>query len=429
MNEHSSISAGQLSRRGFLTGGLSAAALGALVLAGCAPSGAGSGASATSTSLTSFMFGQGSAPALRETLSAFTQASDLQVEENTYPYLQYLNQLVLKARSGNVAGVAHIDEEWMSTLASAGLLRDLSGLVDEGLYPSQVTAGGKYDGTRYAMPWTQSAIGLVGNSELLDAASVDVASLGTVDGFSAALRSIKALDSTIVPYAPCTSVEQLKDMIAWMWAFGSPIIAEGSVTLGDEGSLAAIDYWKMLLDEELIQAGLVRDDTRTLFAQKRAAIYDDAPQAYGVIPPQSADPDIAAKMVPIARPAAAQGTGTNLVWSQSLVAFDDGEATDRLLTYLSTDLDGLQRMFEASGQVPTTLEAQSSAWFTENTFNTAWNDRIASVSAVNPLWAFPSATAAQQLYNEQVEAALKGTVTAAAAMQSAKEGLEDLLHA
>ncbi|PPF42702.1 ABC transporter substrate-binding protein [Pseudoclavibacter sp. AY1F1] len=428
MNGFTEISSSGVSRRALLAGGLSAAALGVLALAGCTPSGGGSsGGGAKSTSMTSFLFGQGSAPALRETLSAFGTATGVEVTENTYPYLQYLNQLVLKARSGNVTGVAHIDEEWLSTLASAGLLKDLSGVIDSALYPENVLTSGSYEGTRYAMPWTQSAIGMVGNTELLQAANVDPAALQTIDQFTAALRAIKALDSSLVPYAPCTSVEQLKDMVPWMWAFGSPIVADGAVTLGDEGSIAALDYWKLLLDEDLIQAGVVRDDARTLFAQKRAAIYDDAPQAYGVIPPQSSDAEIASKMLPIARPAAPGGAGMNLVWSQPLVAFDDGEATRELLTYLSTDLNGLQRMFEASGQAPTTDEALDAAWFTDNQFNTQWNDTIAAASAVNPLWGFPSATAAQQLYNEQVEAALKGSVSASEAMKNAAEGLKDLL--
>ena len=417
-----------VSRRGFLVGGLGLGALGALALTGCTPSGGGgTAAGATSTTFTSWVFGQNAGDALRETISDFTAATDIEVKENTYPYLQYLNQIVLKARSGNIGGVAHIDEEWLSTLASAGVLKDLGGVVDDALYPARVMAGGTYERTRYAMPWTQSGIGMVGNRELLAAAGVDPSSISTVDQFTEALRAVKRLDGSLIPYAPCTAVEQLKDMVPWMWVFGGTIVEDGKVTLGDEGSIAAIEYWKLLLDEGLIQAGIVRDDARTLFAQRRAAIYDDAPQAYGVIPPQSDDPDIAGKMQPMARPAAPAGTGTNLVWSQPLVAFDETDATVELLTSLSTDLDGLERMFTASGQPPTTDEALAAGWFTANTFNTSWNDTVAAASEVNPLWSFPSATAAQTLFNESVEAALKGTVSPKQALSEANDGLTDLL--
>jgi multiple sugar transport system substrate-binding protein len=278
------------------------------------------------------------------------------------------------------------------------------------------------------MPWTQSAIGLVGNSELLEAAGVRAESISTVDQFTEALRSVKRMDGALIPYAPCTAVEQLKDMVPWMWVFGATIVEDGEVTLGDEGSVDAIEYWKLLLDEGLMQAGIVRDDARTLFAQRRAAIYDDAPQAYGVIPPQSDDPQIAGKMLPMSRPVAAGGTGSNLVWSQPLVAFDETDATVELLTSMSTGLDGLERMFLASGQPPTTDEALAADWFTANSFNTSWNDTVAAESAVNPLWSFPNATAAQTLFNEAVEAALKGTMSPKQALSGAKDGLTGLLQ-
>lgn len=418
-----------VSRRGFLAGGLGLTALGALALTGCTPAGAGgSTAGATNTMFTSWVFGQNAADALRETVAEFSAATDIAVEENTYPYLQYLNQIVLKARSRNIAGVAHIDEEWLSTLASAGVLKDLGSVVDDARYPSRVMAGGKYDGTRYAMPWTQSAIGLVGNRELLEAAGVQPASIRSVDQFTEALRAVKRMDGALIPYAPCTAVEQLKDMVPWMWVFGATVFEGGEVTLGDRGSIEAIEYWKLLLDDGLIQAGIVRDDARTLFAQRRTAIYDDAPQAFGVIPPQSDDAEIAGKMLPMARPAASGGTGSNLVWSQPLVAFDETDATVELLTSLSTGLDGLERMFLASGQPPTTDEALAADWFTANAFNTSWNDTIAAASAVNPLWSFPNATAAQTLFNEAVEAALKGTMSPKQAMNDAKDGLTGLLQ-
>ncbi|MDR5699074.1 ABC transporter substrate-binding protein [Agromyces aerolatus] len=426
---HRTTSSLTVSRRGFLFGGLGLGALGALALTGCTPGGGGGSAAGTSsTTLTSWVFGQNAGEALRETIADFSAATEITVNENTYPYLQYLNQIVLKARSGNIAGVAHIDEEWLSTLASAGVLKDLGGIVDESLYPSRVMAGGRYDRTRYAMPWTQSAIGMVGNQELLTAAGVDASSIRTVDQFTEALRAITRLDGSLIPYVPCTAVEQLKDMVPWMWVFGGTIVEDGKVTLGDPGSIAAIEYWKLLLDDGLIQAGIVRDDARTLFAQRRAAIYDDAPQAYGVIPPQSDDSDIAGKMLPMSRPSAPGGTGSNLVWSQPLVAFDETDATVSLLSSLSTDLDGLERMFIASGQPPATDEALAADWFTANVFNTSWNETVAAASEVNPLWSFPSATAAQTLFNEAVEAALKGTVTPKQALSEAKDGLTGLLE-
>lgn len=409
-------------RRGFLAG-MAGVAAAPLVLTGCG--GDDPGTASGNATLTSWVFGQKGAPALRDVVEGFADSTGTKVEEGTFPYLQYLNQVVLKARGGNMKGVAHIDEEWLSALASAGALKDLSKHVDTGLYPDTVVAGGQYKGVRYAMPWTQSAIGMIGNSELLGELGVDVAKVSSPDDFKAALQAIHKADASLVPYAPCTSVEQLKDMIPWMQSFGSKVVDGENVVLGDEGSIAAIEFWKGLLDEGLIQGGVVRDDARTLFAQKKAVIYDDAPQAYGVVPPQSDDADLGDKMLPLRRPATA--TPANLVWSQPLVAFDEDESTIALLKYMSTDMAALKSMFEASGQPPATKEAIEADWFAGNAFNKSWIDTVAGDAVANPLWAFPSATAAQTLFNEAVETALKGTVSAADAMKTAKEGLTELL--
>lgn len=426
-----SISELALSRRAFLGGTLGATALGALTLAGCAPGGsspAATGGAGTGTvDFTSFVFAQDSAGPLRDTVSAFTKDTGVKVAEVAIPYQQYLDQLVLKARGGNVSGIAHIDEEWLSTLATAGVLKDLSSQFQADLYPDRVASSGVLDKTRYALPWTQSAIGVVGNSGLLDGFGVDMSAVRTTDQFADALRKIKSQDSSIVPYAPCTSVQQLKDIIPWILVFGGTIYDGSEVTLGDRGSVEAVEYWKMLLDEGLIQPGMIREDARKLFAQQRTPLYDDAPQTIGIIPGQSNDPDIASKMHPVARPTGG-GDTANLLWSQPLVAFDDTTDTGELLTYLSTDESSLQTMFEATGQPPTTKEALDSDWFAANAFNSEWNGTVASGAVTNPLWTFPSASAAQTVFNEAIEPALAGTVSVKDGLAQAKAGLEELLN-
>lgn len=415
-----------LSRRAFLGASTGTAALGFLTLTGC---GGGSSApqAAGPLTVTSWLFSLETGAPFKAAVADFSASTAIQTEENSYPYLQYLNQLVLKAKSKSLSGVAHIDEEWLSTLAMTGALKEVRNVFDESQYPKHVVGAGTYKGKRYAMPFTQSAIGMVSNSEILAQAGVELP-IRTTDDFLEALRAIKKVDSTIVPYAPCTKVEQLKDMVPWMWTFGSPIVDGETVTLGDEGSLEAIDYWKRLLDEGLIQAGVVRDAARTLFAQGKAAIYDDAPQAIGVIPGQSNDPQITTKMKPTSRPTKSAGDKPRaLVWSQPLVRFSDEENTATFMKFMSTDEKATRKLFEGGGQPPTTTRDLESDWFTTNVFHREFDKQIAATATRNPFWDFPSASSAQTKYNEHVEAALAGTVSAKAAMDAAKKDLEDML--
>lgn len=417
-----------INRRSFVGAGL--AGFAALTLAACS-SGSSSGASGTGSStvpFTSFLFGTASTEGWIKAIDKdFTSKTSIAVNEQAIPYANFLDQIVLKAKGGNVSGVAHIDEEWLSTLATAGVLKPTDSFFKADLYPKSVQNAGLYKDTRYAIPWTQSGIGMVANKDLLAKAGVS-ANIATVDDFTAALRAIKKLDSSITPYAPSTNVQQLKDIIPWMWTFGSKIYDGKDVTLGDDGSLKAIDYWKNLLDEGLIGDNLIRNDARTLFAQGRAAIYDDAPQAISIIPGQSTDKTIAAKMIPMARPTVKAGdTPQALLWSQPLVAFDDDPSSQKFMTYLSTDMSALQPMFTKGGQPPTTIESMKADWFTSNAFINTFTKDIAANATKNPFWSFPTASKAQNAFDEQVEAALKGSVSAKAAMSAAKDALQSQL--
>lgn len=423
MRERHSSTGPMLSRRGALALGLGAVGV---TLVGCA----GSDRAITdgrAVNFTSWVFGTSGAGPLTEAVSGFEQAGGVTVRGRSYPYEQYLNQLVLKSRSGNTTGVVHIDEEWMSTLVTAGVLTDLGAKVDEARYPEYVRAAGKYRGVRYAMPWTQSAIGIVANAEMARNLGVDIGQIRSVDAFTEALRTIKRADRSTIPYLPCTDVTQLKDMIPWMWSFGARILEGGRPALGDPGSVQAVEYWKRLLDEGLIQSGIIRDDARTLFGQGRAVFYDDAPQAIGVVPKRASDPDIATKMRPLPRPAQ-RGSGQNLVWSQPLVALSGGSAVDALLQYMSTDERALRIMFEEAGQPPATAAALRSDWFAGDPFYAKWNAVVAPASRINPLWNFPKATAAQQIFDESIEAALKGVSPVRQALAEANEGLRDQLN-
>lgn len=420
-------SPGGLSRRSFISAAAAVSALGVAGLSGCAAPKPEGGSSAAGITFTSWSFNNTAiADPLRQILSTYSSKNSVAISENTYPYLQYLDQIVLKAKGRNITGVAHIDEEWMSTLVALGVLGEARGF-DESRYAPQILQSGVQGGTRYAMPWTQSAIGMIVNTELLDKAGVKSRPT-SIQEFTQMLRALKKVDSNLIPYAPATDVKQVKDMIPWMWSFGAKIVENGQVTLGDAPSVAAINYWKSLLDEGLIQAGVVRDDARTLFAQKRAAIYDDAPQAISIIPAQSPDKSIAKKMSPLQRPVDDPGIKpASLVWSQPLVAFGDAEPYWNLAEFMSTDETSLKTMFEVGGQPPTTNAALAADWFTSNAFQAEWNTVVSAGGVRNPFWSFPSATAAQTVFNEHVEQALRGSVSAEKAMAGAKSELQELL--
>ncbi|MGJ0205018.1 extracellular solute-binding protein [Leucobacter sp. gxy201] len=413
----------EIGRRGLLQAGGIGAML--ALLSGCVP--AGGGRPSDSLTFTSWTFAGRSVGPVQAAAELYTRQTGVSVETKVYPFDRYLNQLVLAARGGRMTGIVHIDEEFMSTLATAEVIRPLDRVIDESLYPEFVRSAGMYRGTRFGMPWTQSAIGMVTNTELLSQLGADATAVRSIDDFTDLLRQIKRSDGSIIPYAPCTDVVQLKDFIPWVWAFGGDIYDGSRVTLGDDPSRQALDYWKMLLDEGLIQAGVDRDSARTLFAQGRVPIYDDAPQAYGIVPSMSTDPDLQRKMSCMPRPAV-RGAGANLVWSQPLVALDDSARTTEALRFFSTDEAALRVIFEGQGAPPITLAALGAPWFAGIDFQSRWTETIASNARRNPLWEFPIATSAQRVLNEAVEQGLRGSLSTEHTLKECREALSELLE-
>ncbi|GAB3932341.1 hypothetical protein GCM10027614_01330 [Micromonospora vulcania] len=208
-------------------------------------------------------------------VSRYTGANGgITISTPSYPYNDYLNQLLLQVRGGQLKGAMQLDVAWLATLAATGKLADLGSVTTGTDYTDAALALGKVDGKQLALPWTQAGIGLISNQEILTRAGVTSAPK-TIEEFEAALRAVKGLGG-IVPYAAMTKVDQLKDIIPWMWAFGSPVVENGKIVIGDEPSVAALTWYKKLYDEKLIAADVNRVDARALMSQGKTAFYEDA---------------------------------------------------------------------------------------------------------------------------------------------------------
>ena len=80
------------------------------------------------------------------------------------------------------------------------------------------------------------------------------------------------------------------------------------VVIGDDGSVEALTWYKKLYDQKLIAPDVNRVDARALMSQGKTAFYEDAIGGKATVTKSSPDKDLAAKMVPIARPVKAPAT-------------------------------------------------------------------------------------------------------------------------
>ena len=429
-------------RRALQLFGIGAAAA---ALAACAPTGTGtgpapaggSGAGLNGADPTDFSFAswsfteEAAAPALEAIVAAYEGKQSISVKDVSFPYNEYFNQLTLQVRGGQFTGAAHVDVAWLGSLAAMGKLQDLSALTEGRGYSDAALKAAQFDGTQYALPWTIGAIGLVTNSEILAKVGVTPEEFPTtLDAYEKTLKDLKALGGGLIPYAASTKAAQLKDILIWMQTFGSPLIDGDTVTIGDDASIEAVTWYKSLYDQGLIAADVDRFDARSLFAQGRAAIYDDAPVGRTAVVGESPDPDLASKLAPVSRPVLKEGdTPRALVWGGAIAVVDgEGAATaGDFAQFATSDLDTVLADYAIRGLPPVTTEAQESDVVAADTFGSLFSERITATATGNPFWAFTSYSQIETEIAEQVQAVLVGSATPADAMKAAGEAAQKLV--
>lgn len=432
-----------VSRRQLLQfAGLGAAGL---FLAGCTPSGGGTGTPTATPggglapgdfTTTDFSFAswslteEAAAPAIRALLDGYKKKSDAAITEVSFPYNEYFKQLMLQVRGGQFTGAAHVDVAWLASLAALGKLEDVSGLTKGRGYTASALEAAQLDGVQYAFPWTIGAIGLVTNSEIMDKAGVSEFPT-TVDDFEKALKKLKGLGNGLIPYAASTKAAQLKDVLIWMQTFGSDLVKNGKVTIGDDASIEAVTWYKSLYDQGLIAADVDRFDARSLFSQGRTAIYDDAPVGRTAVTKESPDANLDAKLQPQSRPVLKKGdTPRALVWGGAIVIVGGGDGTRTAADFAqwaTSDLDAVVADYKLRGLPPVTEKAQASAQVKADAFGTAFAEKITATATTNPFWQFPEYAQIETTIADRVQAVLVGQQSAKDAMAQAGEAAQKLL--
>ena len=425
-------------RRALQIFGIGAAAA---ALAGCAPTASGgpaagtaglNGADPTDFAFASWSLTEESAkPALEGTLSAYEKAKGVAVKRTAFPYNEYINQLMLQVTGGQFTGAAHVDVAWLGSLAATGKLQDVSSLASGRGYTSSALQAATFDGVQYGLPWTIGAIGLIANSETLGKAGLSADAFPTtVDEFEKALISLKGLGGGLIPYAASTKAAQLKDILILIQTFGSPLVDGDTITIGDDASVEAVTWYKGLYDQGLIAADVDRFDARSLFAQGRAAMYDDAPVGRGAVTKESPDANLASKLAPVSRPVLKAGdTPRALVWGGAIAVVNGTGAptSGDFAQYATSDLDAILADYALRGLPPATTEALASSEVAADTFGAQFSERITSTASSNPLWKFTAYSQIESAIADRVQAVLIGSASPKDAMKQAGEAAQKLV--
>lgn len=407
--------------------------LGVTALAACAPDATGGApkgdAAAKTFGFTSWSLNEDAQKgAVQAVVDAYAAANKVTIDTASFPYNEYLNQMTLKLRGGQITGAVQLDISWLAAMAAMGRLKDLGAQAAKGGYTDVALSSGQYDGRQLGLPWTTGSIGLVANTEILRKAGVEGVP-ATVEEFEAALRKVAKLGGGIVPYAAATKAAQLKDILPWMRTFGSPLLTGDQITVGDDASVAAVEWYKKLYDDKLIAPDVDRFDARALFAQGKAAFYDDAIITRGVVASQSPDKSLAEKMAPLSRPVLKAGDAPQaLLWGHVIVVVD-GEGSDAaadFAAFATSDTATVAAFFEKVKLPPTTTAGLADPKVSGDTFTTDWTEKITKTATPNPFWRYAGYAQIETAIAEQVQAVLVGQSPAKEALAKAAEAARPL---
>lgn len=352
-----------------------------------------------------------------------------EVKAQALPYNEYLDQLLLQVRGGNVTGAAQLDINRLSTLAATGSLVDLGAAAADQGYTETALLTGQVDGVQYGLPWTTGSIGMLGNAELLEQAGISEPPR-TIAEFETTLEALAGLGGGVVPYAGMTDIAQMKDILMWMWTFGSDVLVDGELLVSGPEAVQAVEWYASLLNDGYISSGVDRFDARALFAQGNAAMYDDAIIGRGAVVGESPDPDFADKVIPVPRPLSdAVDEPQAMLWGHVVVVLEGGDtdAAIDFVTYLTATPEVALTYFEQTGLPPTTEEALNADVVQEDTYTSEWTDKITATARPNPFWPYPESARMESILGEQVQAAMVGQATAQEAMDRASEEISELL--
>ncbi|MDZ4769897.1 MAG: extracellular solute-binding protein [Chloroflexota bacterium] len=370
----------------------------------------------------------------RDVILGFTDSyaadNSITITPVAFPFNEYLNQVILQANGAQLSGAVQLDVAWMAPMAALGVLKDLGADVPEGVYTDAALQSCQVDGVQLGLPWTTASIGMVANQELLTAAGVAELPTTIVE-FEAALEALEAYNPDGIPYAGITDVAQLKDIIPWIYTFGGSVFADdGTVTLGGEGAVAAVEWYADLLARDLIAADIDRFDARQLFAQGMVGFYDDAVVARSLAAGNK-PADLALTVVPLPRPVLAAGDAPqSLLWGHCLavVADDNADAATAFALYLTGTTEVGVGYFEQMSLPPTTIEALASESVTGDSYIDTWSAQVTTSASPNPFWGFVESARMESLLGEAVQSVLVGDASAADALSAAAEDITDLVE-
>ena len=210
---------------------------------------------------------------------------DVTITIETQPWDDRTQKLLSAIGSGRGPDVFYINPDMIPSFAQTGAIVP----IDDFITPEDIEKFNEgtvieWDGKHWGLPILQNAPIFIWNTTLAESIGLDTSALPeTMDDFEVWARTAKENGLYVSTWRAGSATAGLTEMI---WKFGGEIFDEqGNVVVDNPGTVAALDYIKLMYDEGWIPPDAITasgDDDVALFRQQKTlAIRTDGNRFYG----------------------------------------------------------------------------------------------------------------------------------------------------
>jgi multiple sugar transport system substrate-binding protein len=369
-------------------------------------------------------------PIWQKMLADYQTKSGITIKDVTYPFSGFLEPMLLAARNGQAFGTFQIGIDVVKSFASLGVLEDLGDIAKKHDFVESTLLNGQVDGVQYALPQYSGAIGTFVNQKWLDQVGVAPgAEPKTIADFEALLIELKKIKG-VIPWVASTKDPALKDIIPWMWTFGSPVFENGKVTVGDDGSVRALEWYKSILDRGLCVPDVSRTESRVIFGRGDGAYYDDATLARSYLTAAPNGKETVKTIRPVARAVLKAGDKPRALTHGHAIAVFKGKGSTtarNFAEYLTADPDALKTFFQGTSLPTATKASLNASYFAEDIYQKDFAAKVTATATPDPFWAFANFAQIEKVLTDATAEVLAGRKAAKPALDEAAKQMQSMI--
>jgi multiple sugar transport system substrate-binding protein len=364
---------------------------------------------------------------LQALMDQFESESGIAVELLSGPYASTKEQIIAGAATGTIPCVVGLDGAWINELSGFGAIADLSALMaDAGYDDSQLVSQVQIDGTTYMIPVVNFIYPMFTNDDLLEQAGVTEPP-STRTEFADAATAVTELGENssgwILPLSLDTPNGIQNDVMAWVWASGGSMLADGQPDVTNDSVRSAIEYIKGLWDAGVVAPGsftMKEQDKVEEFTNGRVGMMIDSLAHVNLI--RESNPDLTFSIAAV--PAEDDYTGERGIpyasWgigvSENCGNKEDAWALVEFL--MSTDVNAT--LSTLSFGFPGNTEAVPEFVEGDEIFQAAF-DMYQNVNPTNEFVGLPVAEELMRSFDEELQGLLNGDQSVDEMLQAAQE--------